>query len=380
MQSLSYKSYARVLGLASLAATMTWTTTFGAAAQSRTRPVTLDAGTVIPVRLNDTISSNDSQKGDTFTTTIKTSDSNNSDNGYSYSDYGSLPVGTKIEGVVRMARAKNDKDPGVLDLEFRRLRLPNGRSYAIEGSLIGLDNKSVTRTANGRLVAKPNHKNDRLTYVGYGAGAGLLVGLLTKHTLEDTLIGGGLGYLFGALQKGHSDARDVVLKPGTELGVRLDRGLSFTGYGDYRDDNSDNSNSPNDDRYHRAPRSGNDRDTATDIGVLIGDQNVNFDSTARPIMSNNTVLVPVAPVLSAAHVPYQYDSSRKEIRASGDAGVVRLGIGSRIAVVNGSKRVRLETSAQMLNGRVYVPMHFLELATGQKATWDSSSRTVVLNP
>jgi hypothetical protein len=214
--------------------------------------------------------------------------------------------------------------------------------------------------------------------VGYGAGAGLIIGLLTKRPLEDALIGGGLGYLFGALQKGHSDARDVSLKPGTEFGVRLDRRLTYTNTADYRDDRD---RYEDDSLYHRTPRS-EDRasDNATDIGVLVNDENVRFDSTARPVMTNGHVMVPVAPVLAAAHVSYRFDSSRREIRASSNAGVVRMGIGSRIAVVNGNQRVRFEAPAQQLNGTVYVPARFLELATGQKVSWDASSRTVVLSP
>ncbi len=384
MHRSGYRHTTCGMGMAVLAAAMTWTTAWATVAQAQGRTARLDSGTVIPVRLNDTLSSADSQKGDRFTATVRPpSDSNNS----VYADYSALPVGTKVEGVVRMARPKNGKDPGVLDLEFLRVRLPDGRSYPIEGSLIGLDSNSVTRTADGRLIAKPSHKNDRLTYVGYGAGAGLLVGILTKHTLEDTLIGGGLGYLFGSLQKGHSDARDVVLKPGTELGVRLDRSLSYSNdTGDSRYRNGDYY-APGDSSYHRRDRNGNilDRNSnipanGTDIGVLVGDQNVSFSSTAGPIQTDQTVLVPAGRVLDAAHVPYRYDSRRKEIRAEGPDGVVRLGLGSGIAVVNGSRRVRMETYARRLNGTLYVPLRFLRLATGDDVRWDSTSRTVVLTP
>jgi len=166
-----------------------------------------------------------------------------------------------------------------VDLSFQRLRLPDGHSYAIEGSLIGLDNKSVDRKGDGRLVAKPSHQNDRLTYVGYGAGAGLIAGLLTKRPLEDTLFGGGLGYLFGALQKGRSDARDVVLTPGTEMGVRLDNQITVT---NYQDDNPNHST-----RYHQSIGREDYESPGIDIGVLVGDRDVRFSSTALPIMTKD---------------------------------------------------------------------------------------------
>ena len=390
------------IGLAALAATMTWGTTLSALAQSPSRTVAIDAGSVIPVKLDNELSSNNTRKGDTFTVTLR----NDTD-----AEYYRLPTGTHIEGVVRDVRAKNGNDPGVLDLEFRRLRLPDGHSYTMEGSLIGLDNKSVEKREDGRLVAKPGHQNDRLTYVGYGAGAGLIIGLLTKHTLEDTAIGGGLGYLFGALQKGQSKARDVDLKPGTELGVRVDRNVTLANYGsreDYnnyrnrnddtgrfhRDNNGANNGANKDNNYRRdeqdagrfdrnrdrEERRGNtERANASDVGVMVGDRNVVFNSTARPFMSRGVVMVPVRAVLDAARIPFSFNSATQDIKATGDGGTTRLAIGSAIAVVNGDQRIRLDAPAQQLNGTTYVPMKYISLVTGKDVSYDAGSRTVIVN-
>jgi hypothetical protein len=193
----------------------------GADARSSARSITLRAGTVIAVKLDQALSSNESNQGDRFIATVKVTKDKND-------PYG-LPVGTEIEGVVEKAQPKKDKKPGILDLSFRRLLLPDGRTYTLKGSLIGLDNKSVTRDKNGRLIANKAHRTDRLTFVGYGAGAGLLVGLLTdkKNAVRDTAIGAGLGYLYGALEKDRSKVNDVKLKAGTQLGVRLDRDLTY---------------------------------------------------------------------------------------------------------------------------------------------------------
>jgi len=346
------------------------------------RTIRLDPGAVIPVRLNDPISSNNSQKGDTFTATVKSAEGE---------DYG-LPPGTKVDGLITGVRPQRDKDPGVIEVAFQRVRLPDGRSYAIDGSLIGLDNKSVDRRSDGRLIAKPGHQNDRLTFAGYGAGAGLIVGLLTKHPLEDTALGGLLGYGFGALQKSHSNARDVVLKPGTEMGVRIDRRTTITASDvqvklDRRDSDkahyrvsSDREDGANSD--HRDGLRGDravDNPDPTEIGVMIDDRDVRFESTARPIINrNDVVLVPIVPVLRAAKIPYTYDPKLESLRATGTVDPVRIAVGSRIAVVNGERRVRLEAPAQRINGTMYVPMKFLALATGYAAHYDSGSKTVVL--
>ena len=187
----------------------------------RARHVTLGAGTVITVKLDQTLSSNESNKGDRFIATVKDIKDRND-------PYG-LPAGTEIEGYVAAARPKKDKKPGMLDLTFNRLLFSDGHSYNIAGSLIGLDNKSVTRDRDGRLVAQKAHRTDRLTFVGYGAGAGLLIGLLTDHksAVRDTAIGAGLGYLYGALEKNRSKVNDVKLKAGTQIGVRLDKALTY---------------------------------------------------------------------------------------------------------------------------------------------------------
>jgi hypothetical protein len=104
--------------------------------------------------------------------------------------------------------------------------LPDGRSGIISGALTGLDDKYVT-DENGRLVAKSDHRNDTLTYVGLGAGAGVLIAILTDSDdwLRNGLIGAGLGWLFSEIQNNNSRPRDVTLAEDTAVGVRLDSRL-----------------------------------------------------------------------------------------------------------------------------------------------------------
>jgi len=347
------------------------------AGAQNTRTIRLDQGTVIPVKLEDKLSSDNSQPGDPFTATVK-ADSNGT--------YLGLPAGTRIEGIVKDARPQMDRDPGVLDLSFRRVRTPDGRSYPIQGSLIGLDSKSVERTNDGRLVAKPGHKNDRLTYVGYGAGAGLIVGLLTKKPLEDTAIGAGLGYLFGALDKSNNNPKNVVLKPGTEMGVRVDSRMTVSGYssgynnrnsdydtGNRYENNSTYSNTYGNERFHRG-------EATRDIAVMFDQDSVNFRSNAPPVMVNGVTLLPAIPVLRAAHVPFTYDSGRQTIITSGNAGTMRLSVGSRVAIMNDSRRVRFNSEARQINGTIYVPARFLGLATDSDVQFDEATRTVIFTP
>ncbi len=183
---------------------------------------TLPSNTVIPVSLDERLTSSDSKARDTFSTTIKTADGG---------DYGPLPSGTKVEGHVVTARPRKGSDPGILSLDFDRVKLPDGRVITIDGSLIGLNDKKLERRSNGTLVAKGGSgKDERLVYAGYGAGAGLLISVITggRHSLETTILGGVLGYIAGTVKNQQDQAKDVTLEPGTEFGVLLRRDLNFT--------------------------------------------------------------------------------------------------------------------------------------------------------
>jgi hypothetical protein len=253
---------------------------------------------------------------------------------------------------------------------------PGGQVRPLAGSLIALDAKSVQRSESGRMVATADKSKDRLKFIGIGAGAGLLIGVLTKgDTLTDTLLGAAAGYLYNEFGNKPKPG-DVNLKAGTEFGVRLDRELVFQ------------TNQP--DLYLASAQSREGMDPASlrndrpadiptggsseDIGMMINDQNVTFDS-AKPFMRNGVAFVPLESVAKAASFDYSYTPDRQMIQAR--SGALRMGIGSRIAVLNGVRH-RLNAVPEVRNGVVYVPMQFIGLATGGSVHWDASSRTVVL--
>jgi len=348
---------------------------YGRTADSEALPV----GTVLKVRLDDRLNSAEARAGQRFTATVRPAEDNSG-----------LPDGTRVEGIVRSASAASKDKPGVLDVDFTALSFPNGRSYPITGSLTSLDSKSVERSANGRLVSKRDSKSDKMKFIGYGAGAGALIGLLTKgNLLTNALLGAAGGYLYGQLNKDKQNGgyRNVDLKEGSEFGVRLDQRFAYTTasyqgndrYGEptsRRDraydrgyDNRDNGNRGLD---LRNPSYRGDR---TGIGVVMNDREVTFSAT-RPLRVGNTVLVPVAPVMNAAGVPYRYDRASREITVNGDQGTVRLTVGSSVAWANG-QRVSLQAPARIINGSLYVPDRFVELATGMRSRWDEGSQTLL---
>ena len=190
-------------------------------AESRRDAVaTLYKATVIPVKLDDELTSNESRKGDRFTASL---DSSNA-------IYGNLPIGTKIEGRVVTATKQSGNEPGLLELSFDRLVMPDGRTQDLSGTLVSLSDKNIKTDADGRIVATGKAKDNRGVYAGYGAGAGLLIGVLggnnAKGNATKAVLGGLLGLGAGELEKNRNRRpSNVRLAQGAKFGVRLDEDL-----------------------------------------------------------------------------------------------------------------------------------------------------------
>lgn len=159
----------------------------------------LQKNRVIPVVLDNRLSSRSNRAGDRFEAHAV----GNSRTGF--------PRNTTFVGVVREAIAKSGNQPGRLKLRFTEAILPDGRRVAI-------DAVPSSRTLAGRKQKSANAQK----YALYGAGAGLL---LSRNKLKGVLIGGGLGYLAGTMIKGK--ASDVDLSAGTELNIRLIQSVSI---------------------------------------------------------------------------------------------------------------------------------------------------------
>jgi len=192
---------------------------YAATTSTITDRVVLDPGTVIPVILETELSSNGSTAGDTFRATVDTSKE----------AYNNILQGATIGGFVRSATPREGNNPGTLDLAFTSLRLSNGQSYTISGSLTSMDSKNLEMTNSGMLRARNTNKDDRLKYAGIGAGAGALIKVLSgdKIRIEDVLLGGLLGYGVGSIIKTPDQVHDVDLKPGTQMGVVLNQPVRY---------------------------------------------------------------------------------------------------------------------------------------------------------
>lgn len=183
----------------------------GVAQQAAYQQAVLPADTVLRVRLNDPLGSDRSRPGDRFSATVEDP---------------TLPDGTLIRGVVTRVQPAVSGVPGKIAFDFRSLELPSGQRIPIEATPIGLDSRSVRTTPSGRMVATSHGKTNTGAYAGYGAAGGLAIGSLIGKNVVGGLLGAGAGYLLGKHHAKKDERRDVVLKDGAEMGVRLDEPIT----------------------------------------------------------------------------------------------------------------------------------------------------------
>ncbi|MHB9106276.1 MAG: copper amine oxidase N-terminal domain-containing protein [Armatimonadota bacterium] len=186
--------------------------------QYATDVVVIPAGTVIPVTLDQRLSSATNNWGDRVSVTIQSAQNGDAE----------FPIGTKLTGIVSDVQQKGTGQPGMLDLTFQEARLPDGRKAGLTGSLISLDEKTVTPLSDGRLIANNKTSSDRLKFIAIGTGAGLIIGkLLDKNLIAGGVLGAAAGFIYSEISKDKVKSMDVTVPAGTVFGVRLDHDLAY---------------------------------------------------------------------------------------------------------------------------------------------------------
>ncbi len=189
------------------------------AAEILAQNYTVASGTRIRVRMNETISSKTARVGDTFTTTV-------TEPVYSTNGTVVIPTGSTITGRVNSVKpAKKGGDPGQIDASFTQVRLPNGVSRSINGSLTDLQSDDA-KSDNEGTASGDKMKNRKIIFIGGGGAGGAILGAAIgggKGALIGGLLGAGAGLLGERLTKGE----DAEVRSGTEFGVYLNRAVSM---------------------------------------------------------------------------------------------------------------------------------------------------------
>ena len=177
------------------------------AAQSR---VVLPAGSVILVRTTTPLQSATAQTGQSFGTTVSET--------VGVDEYSVIPEGSKIRGVVSVARPATRQQSGVIEVVFDRITLADGTTLPIAGRLTSTDSterRQIEQDANARVVL-----------VGGRGGIGAAIaGAGASRTPNN---------IFAALGSLLSEGRDVDVPAGTALAVELERAVTLRGRGRLR--------------------------------------------------------------------------------------------------------------------------------------------------
>jgi hypothetical protein len=200
--------------------------------------IVIPAGTVIPVTLDRSLSSATNNRGDRVRVTVRSAQDGDAE----------FPRGTSFAGIVSDVQRKGAGQPGMLELTFSIAQFPDGRTVRMAGSVISLDEKSITQSSDGRLIANNKTSNTHMKFMAMGTGAGLIIGqLLHKNLIVGGLLGAGAGYVYSETRKDKVKLMDVTVPAGTEFGVRLEQDLMYdashdyvTTRGDYRRNRSHN--------------------------------------------------------------------------------------------------------------------------------------------
>src|SRR5262245_42935733 len=163
------------------------------AAPAPQRYVTVQAGTVIPLRMDTYLTSESSRIGDRFEATV-------------FRDVEvegrlAVPANSKIEGrVTSVEKSDRRSRAGTLAVAFDRLILQNGQSIAIDGTLTTLDDegrRKLEDNEEGR-VEGDSQKRRAVVFIGGGAGVGAAIGAVTGGG-KGAAVGAGIGAVLGTI-------------------------------------------------------------------------------------------------------------------------------------------------------------------------------------
>jgi nucleoid-associated protein YgaU len=231
----------------------------------RAKNFNVPSGPRLRVRIDQTLNSKASQVGDTFTATVI-------EDVYSSDGVMVIPQSSKVTGRVdSVTKAKKGGNPGQIDVSFTQVKLPNGTTRRINGSLTDLDADDAKSDAEG-TASGDKMKHRKIIFIGGGGAGGAVLGAAIgggKGALIGGLIGAGAGLLGERLTKGE----DAEVKSGTEFGVILNQGVSLPRFGEAA--------GSNDRTEYPDTNTGGSRTYVVQPGDTLGKISVRFYGTAN---------------------------------------------------------------------------------------------------
>jgi hypothetical protein len=169
--------------------------------------------------MNSTISSKTAAVGNTVTSTV-------TEPVYSSNGVVVIPTGSTMTArITNVKKAAKGGEPGQIDVSFVSVRLPNGRTRSINGSLTDLES-GKTKSDNEGSATGAKMKNRKIIFIGGGAAGGAVLGAMVgggKATAIGAVIGAGAGFLGERFLKGP----EAEVKSGTEFSVYLNQAIAM---------------------------------------------------------------------------------------------------------------------------------------------------------
>jgi peptidoglycan hydrolase-like protein with peptidoglycan-binding domain len=200
----------RTRSLAGIVWILFFTLIAGSGLSAQTR-IVLPEGSVIIVRTLNPLESATAKVGQTFETVVVDT--------VRVNNYTVIPAGSRIRGVVTFAQPADRQRSGVMEVNFDRLTLPDGRASGLSGKLTSTD-----ASERRQIESDPNA---RVVLVGGRGGVGAAIAGAGSERSPASGVLATLGNLL-------SEGRDVRVPAGTPLAVQLEQGLVLSARGTAR--------------------------------------------------------------------------------------------------------------------------------------------------
>lgn len=107
--------------------------------------------------------------------------------------------------------------------------------------------------------------------------------------------------------------------------------------------------------------------------VISDDAKFKFDTP--PVIKGGRTLIPVRAITEGFGAELVYDKESQVVTITKGDTVIELTLGSMVAVVNGEE-VQMDTKANIVNSRTYVPLRFVLETFKLSVEWDEDTETV----
>jgi len=122
----------------------------------------------------------------------------------------------------------------------------------------------------------------------------------------------------------------------------------------------------------------------TSITLTIGDSKVIVNGASRGLDAApyikpgvSRTMVPARAVAEAMLFDVQWIEDSKKVVITDAATTIILSIGSNVAEVNGGV-VKMDTSAEIINNRTFIPLRFVAENLGGAVTWNGENRQIII--